>query len=105
MNEQQTKERLAEFMGWEKKNVMFKNGTTECFIGNNDVRPCSLWNPLTDWNHWRQVEEKVMEDEELVYKFIRDFATTDIYMKADLPTRCKALVAVLSNSPSSDDSN
>lgn len=65
-----------------------------------------VWNPLTDWNHWRQVEEKVMEDEKLWRRFILKLVTaTDTQFisnpeivikeitKADLPTRVSALIA------------
>lgn len=63
---------------------------------------------MMDWNHWRQVEEKVMErDENLVLwerfmEAIVEFNEThpswnELWNthKADLPTRCKALVSVL----------
>jgi hypothetical protein len=68
------------------------------------------WNPLTDWNHWRQVEEKVMENQTLWLEFRRqynlwskqdDFRADNydhhwkVYMKADLPTRCRALLSAL----------
>ena len=60
------------------------------------------WNPLTDWNHWRQVEEKVMEDEVLLEIFVSkvhkqccglDQRMFLAYIKADLPTRVSALIA------------
>lgn len=64
------------------------------------IRP---WNPLTDWNHWRQVEEKIMypkEDREwrLLERFFETFDTKHgkgiphLVMKADLPTRVDALI-------------
>jgi hypothetical protein len=59
------------------------------------------WNPLTSWDAWRQVEEKVMEDKELPFiyigKLIDDMKMkkeTYIYhglIKADLHTRAKSL--------------
>lgn len=54
------------------------------------------WNPRLDWNHWRQVEEKVMEDEQLaesfVYKILRPGIPQSLY-RADLPTRVSALIS------------
>lgn len=52
------------------------------------------WNPLSSWDDWRRVEERVMEDEELWEKFADRFPgdfPIDTYMRADLPTRAKAL--------------
>ncbi len=56
------------------------------------------WNPLTDWNHWRQVEEKVMETAELKWRMIENIHPDDrqwlyFYMQADLPTRVSALIS------------
>lgn len=61
----------------------------------------SHWNPLENWNHWRQVEEKVMEDCHLWTKFSFIFAEDPEmgnglmieYMHADLPTRVSALIS------------
>lgn len=60
------------------------------------------WNPLTDWNYWREIEEKLMEDEELFRKMLHNFvlsfpnekkdeAGAWQYIYADIPERCKAL--------------
>lgn len=76
--------------------------------------PCDSWNPYTDSNHFRQLELKVMEDERLAYRYCSKLIgeqwkncepmTVDsrqkgyvsramiIAMKADLPTRCTALI-------------
>jgi len=95
MNEQQTKERLAEFMKGE-----WPLGTRK-LLADKMLKG--------DWNLWRQVEEKVMEDDSLIaalyHEKMNESYSTGFMCIADLPTRCKALVAVLSNSPSSDDSN
>jgi hypothetical protein len=56
------------------------------------------WNPITDWNHWRQVELKVMEDIVLSALFedlMNERYTRGIMCIADLPTRAKALVDAL----------
>lgn len=68
-----------------------------------DMQPWAVddgWNPLTDWNHWRQVEEKVMENDRLLYKYIQFFWNKQEqwgqkFVKADLPTRAKALFLTL----------
>lgn len=95
---------LAEkIMGWHKTNggltwhAIGKRGKG-AFCGRVDV-----WSPLTDWNHWRQVEEKVMEDEKLIKAFMAQLVTgtgkasrywhTHPYLKANLPTRVDALSA------------
>lgn len=64
------------------------------------------FDPLHDWNHWRGVEEKVMEDEKLMSAYLDFIDGTSVgyaqlsdgtltmvnkVMKADLPTRAKAL--------------
>ena len=57
------------------------------------------WNPLTNWNDWRSVEMKIMEDLELSHEYIlvlmkgerQIIGNVRIYMKATLPERCEAL--------------
>lgn len=107
----------TEVMGWKKHSYTWK------YIEDGKVQSCkscgsqehtghnykwlldreeierSGWNPLTDWNHWRQVEEKVIETEwawsQLVDYFRRWGGGWIGYMKADLPTRCRSLIAAL----------
>lgn len=54
-----------------------------------------VWNPLTDWNHWRQVEEKVMVMKSPLWgKYLITLEGNngfDFHMRADLPTRCQSL--------------
>jgi len=117
-------ERLAEFMGWKAEECeqhMLKQGLYEhlgsklCWstgkmIKTSGTRPDWKeqvdynWNPLKDWNHWRQVEEKLMEDWRLMRKFFESYQdgyaqfrndSIEKYLQADLPTHCKALVSVL----------
>jgi len=71
-------------------------------LGKDDVKILiGAWNPLKDWNHWRQVEEKIMEDGDLFGKLVMSFGKDLFgqniikYLQADLPTRCKALCSVL----------
>lgn len=58
------------------------------------------WNPLADWNHWRQVEEKVMENQALFMDWMlaMDKAKRNVslsivfsYLSNDPPVRAKAL--------------
>lgn len=53
------------------------------------------WNPLEDWNHWRQVEERIMEDGKglLIKKFMATFDGKFDYLGADLEHRVSALIA------------
>jgi len=84
MSDTEIIEKLAEFIGWE-------DGTQGAY-----------WNPMEDWNDFRMVEERMMEDEELWEEYWRILNHEDISdltngygAKADLPTRCKALVSIL----------
>ena len=52
-----------------------------------------LWNPLTNWNHWRQVEERIMESEELSMRYtvkLGNLLPGHLQWKAELRTRCLA---------------
>lgn len=51
------------------------------------------WNPLTSWDHWRQVELRIMQDEGIWGEFMSQFPflIEKSYMEADLPLRAKAL--------------
>lgn len=116
-------ERIAflamEVMGWEKR----KNQNSFWFTKDieNDIdamqlaswdeekQPHLFWNPLTSWDDFRQVEEKVMEDLNLWLEFMHVLfeelspeppeAVVDCdqthaiasCMLADLPTRAKSL--------------
>ncbi len=82
-------------MGWEVADYLSKDGKV---LVRRDLtsRHASIFDPLTDWNHWRQVEEKVMEDEKLAKELFYEQTiswTTTSYVKADLPTRVDALIA------------
>lgn len=61
------------------------------------------WNPFINWNHWREIELKILEDEKLFgtlqLKFCKDssnleqvVASAFHYTKADLPERVAALI-------------
>lgn len=59
--------------------------------------------PWEDWNHWRMVEQEIRRDQTLLTAFLKKsnneqnhpFTAIEIYLEADLPTRLKALIAVL----------
>jgi len=94
--------RLAHFMGWEK------GGAGDAYCWHTDEehgtvwQEDSNWNPEIDWNDWRILEEKMMEDkglrQDFLEKIFEDSAyktLTYSYINANLPTRCQALVSVL----------
>lgn len=102
-------------MGWEKRfpgeayrGARFRKDEWIWWDDDGVIRASvEHWNPLTDWNHWRQVEEKVMKDDGFAYKFKKYFWDDAFdpfadYMKADLRTRCLALIAALDALPSPD---
>jgi len=108
-------ERIAEFMGWERHCDTCGGTYVIHYIhGEGGCHPCEDcshkeqvkhdWNPLHDWNHWRAVEEKIMEDEELFQNFIHNggywtdgeyIPSTEVYLKSTLEERCKALIEIL----------
>jgi len=92
MNDQQIIERLAEWLDSLPRESEYQQEFFEMMHQG--------WNPLTDWNHWRQVEEKVLKTKGLTEKFQSFFSVQSnhvyAYMAADLPLRCKALISVLS---------
>ena len=101
LTDEQIIEALAtKVMGWRIEDLKFacsKDG------GGRIFSKTYYWNPLTNWNHWRQVEEKVMEDEQLWRRFVSSFCyeqaepSVEEYMVTDRPTRCRALLAALSS--------
>jgi hypothetical protein len=57
------------------------------------------WNPLTDWGHWRETEERIMNDPDYWERFMLEFEE-DIasYMESGLRTRCLAALLAVSRS-------
>lgn len=93
MTNQEIITKLAEFMGYGY------DLASEGYVWDPEEDKQVRFNPLKDWNAWRQVEEKVMEDRNLWGKFTEEYegggwALRD-YMKEDLLTRCKALISIL----------
>jgi len=94
-------------MGWEKVtyNKGWRNKATVLFLENplGKRTKTRKFNPYENWEDWRQVEEKIMEDYNLWTKFACDFCgypgdeAVRNYMEADLPTRCDALISIISN--------
>ena len=86
---------LAEFMQWKMEARDFwwyKDG-------QRVMR--TTWSPPNNWNDWRMVEEKIMEDEVLHRDFLMKFWNEEEawgrkYMKSDLLERCKVLIYILS---------
>ena len=99
MSEQETIEALAEWYGCSTADI-------QKMIAHDD------------WCMWHRLEEKMMEKcliGALIQKLEDDYLESDKYdhtvlhsftegyMKADLPTRCKAFVSVLPLPPTKDD--
>ena len=102
-------------MGWENVRGYWKVG--DKYVGGrveheeeNRCEHCAgmvreQWNPLTDWNHWRQVEEKMMktENQSLFVEYCKQISDIDTYesvfrfVAADLPTRARALFLAFSD--------
>lgn len=55
------------------------------------------WNPLEDWNDWRQVEERLMEDGKspLIKEYLKGFEGKGDYMGSDLQERADVLIFAL----------
>jgi hypothetical protein len=99
-------------MGWEHKPLPDSLSDTEWWWERGKPteyvlkRPKKMaWNPLADWNHWRQVEERMLNDDSanLIFAFLdilreageyTDAEPEWVYMDADLPARVSALIAV-----------
>ncbi len=88
-------------MGWKMHPRIGVFGQPRVYTDRKVFQP-EDWNPLTDWNHWRQVEEKVMEDEKLYRYYCFEVSKStggagafavDRAIAADLDTRCDALIA------------
>lgn len=108
-------ERLADFMGWEefigktccpKCHEWYPTSEYKHWVrkDNKGYSADGEWNPLRSWNNWRDVEMKVMEDKDLLSKYILELKhhchstwalLSDHLVQADLPTRCTALLSAL----------
>lgn len=96
---------LAKFIGWEVVPQPEEKGwSSYAVVKEPSGYVHTDWSPTTDWNHWRTVEMKIMEDTgnwKMFCKqlcFVMDFmgengnlTAMELLMKADLPTRAKAL--------------
>ena len=98
-------ERIATFMGWDwstDESTDDEDITLYFTRGRNDTIHVKAenWNPLQDWNHWRQVEERIMESPIILSKFLQNLSTDnklkiEDYMKSTLSDRCTALLNTL----------
>lgn len=102
-------ERLAvKVMGWKRVDALDPRDEW-CWVFR-EVNTCrdifkayKDWNPLKDWNHWREVEERLMEDGKglLIKEYLRHFDGKGDYMGSDLRTKCSYLLASLLAIPQS----
>lgn len=95
---------LAKFEGYtndpKKVEAVRQKHLSHSTYDNGWLTPSGKWihelnrKYLTDWNHWRKVEEKVMDGSEVLaatwYEKMGN-PTFYLYMMKDLPTRAKAL--------------
>lgn len=104
MNDQQKIEWLATFIGWHKDGRYWinSNGFTMAICEKPNMTQLEYFDPLTDWNHWREVEQRIMSGTISVeyYKQLTRKADTamDVFWiatNADLPTRAKAIYLAL----------
>lgn len=124
MSPDETRIRIAEkIMGWKLYNYETDEQATtpEHYADamNNDgwrwegdpdeSREAWQFHPESDWNHWREVEEKVMHNPLLIHPYVQNLGELHCpnahntkpewicycVVKADLPTRAKALFLAL----------
>jgi hypothetical protein len=84
----------VEVMGWH----YIKNGAiADGWWADFRLRSKLSWNPLTNWNHFRQIEERLMEDgkSELLKRYLKYFEGKGHYMGSCLLERCQALLSAL----------
>lgn len=91
-------------MGWHKCSTMgaFEQWEDDLNYDHGVTKGHGRWNPLTDWNHWRQVEEKVKGERTLWRSFCRHlfgdfehsaYGAAFLLADSDLPTRVSSLIA------------
>lgn len=105
MTDSQKIERLAEFMGFgfaiHSHGVSVNTNGSGVNLSLSGVLLDKIWNPLTDWNHWRQVEEKVIYTPDLNLAFTEFFGGNNTdeavtgYIQSSLPVRVDFLLAAL----------
>ncbi len=86
---------------WQQKDEMIDSHAIAFADNTYEQEGEAAWNPLVDWNHWRQIEEQLMEDGKspLMKEYLRYFDGKGHYMGSDLRERADALIAALSASP------
>lgn len=104
-------------MGWHEEQDEYCNGCRDWrnqkgermahkVVCSNDN--WDRFDPLDDWNQWRQVEERVMENPPLFYEFMNDdrwnneqgIPLANWYIQSDLPIRAQALFLAVSSTQS-----
>lgn len=99
---------LAEFMGFEvlPQGKEAEEWTDNVLVKYPDGHVTQHWNPLKDWNHWRQVEERALRNEILFAKYAIRFVkenggTLELAMltwrmaNADLPEKTDAMISAI----------
>jgi hypothetical protein len=88
-------------MGWEKAHTK-----QDCWMGemlSDGLRAAHWdWNPLRDWNHWREIEEYLYTQHSLLFwAYLKTpyFNPTEAYITTPLHIRCIALINALDSLP------
>ena len=115
MTREEKIEKIAEFAGvnLDTYGMRFYNESNPASdtvdLGKPDVKILfGSWNPYEDWNHWRQVENKIMNGEELFKQIAEeipmgkapwpmraDDALLLNYIYSTLEERCDTLIFIL----------
>ena len=88
----------VEVMDWELTEVHDQNfisGETRTWLMKGDTH----WNPLTSWDAWRQVEEKILSIPALYHVYLDQWEDLCDYIESDLRTRCVAALQAIRSSP------
>lgn len=105
--DQQIIERLAtEVMGWKQEQKWYGVWYLLADCPHEGDLP---WDPLTDWNHWRDVEIEACRNFRLWHEFMHNLGInttgtnvpsdcSKMYVRAPLMNRCLALLSALDSS-------
>ncbi len=96
---------VTTILEWEKMEMYEKDGKDACVYGGWRVGN-GFFDPINIWDHWRKIEEKILEDEvlserfcaEVVYqnphKLSKSSHMATHFMKANILMRSEALYVV-----------
>ena len=111
MTDKKTIAQLAEFMGWEKvkakgfceysalSRARGKRWYDQFLKPDGTKTRCGHWNPLEDWNHFAQLEERILEDGrgKTCKRYLAYWTSKQAYISSTKRERCDAIISVISN--------